>query len=139
MSEQASPVQESGERFRVSDRLFELLVDLQDEGERSLGEMRFYALRSFLPDAPRREDVIARLKSWLQRCRELEWVYACDARWSDVDDWLTKAEQDPHFAEIGAGPEVATTQTLNQLLQGELVEPHGATAWTWPEGHDRCW
>jgi len=139
MPEAHAPVIERGDRFELTDRLFEMLIDVRDEGERSLSELRFYALSSFYPDDPPRNDVIRRLTKWLEVCRSHGWVYACDARWSDVEAWLTRATLVPHDPVHGPGPEVATTRPLSDLIDADRVRPIGKDAWTIPEGGALGW
>lgn len=124
-------------RTRLPDRLFELLVDIHDEGPRTLGEARFYAQRSFLPEQPSPQACARRLRTWLTAAHAHGWIAAADVAWSYVDTWLERAERGVARHPRDQGPELVTTPLWHEAQTSERVRPEGATAWTWPEGWDR--
>jgi hypothetical protein len=124
-------------RLRLPDRLFELLVDIHDEGPRSVSEARFYAFRSFLPQPVPPREAIQLLRGWLETARDHGWLSSDEAGWPAVDRWLAEAEHRPRADDLGSGPDLVTTAAWHDLQVAERAVPAGNTAWTWPEGWDR--
>lgn len=102
-------------RLLLADRLFELLVDIHDEGERSLAEARFYAMRSFLPERATAAAALERFGDWLRQARERGWLDSAGGDWSAVEAWLGQAGRRPLAEDLGAGPGLRTTAAWHEL------------------------
>lgn len=122
----------------LPDRLYELLVDIVDEGPRTLGELRFYAMRSFLPGVPTRAAVVGRLSEWLSQIAASDWLTPTTS-WTDVEHCLRDCVRSDFDERRFHEQEFAANEELGALIARRAIEPEGESAWTWPEGWELGW